>query len=238
MGRTCTRSSCSSSCSSSSSSSTCEKKKCDKGYKPRKEVCEKPCKLKVKPCKGKSSSSSTSSSSSDETDKKKKCEITRDEKGAWVSLCDKNGPEHAKDKYPQPGKNYPIKTTQQPAKMFEVTLADKKYHHQAHRIEDGAKVWAVNGYVGARINLRRGVTYYFRVHQSIDDGPLQEFYFTKDIEGGYTDNFGLNIEGTGAISSGVICIKVTDQTPSCFYYQSKQGSFRGGMVVVHNAKSN
>lgn len=117
--------------------------------------------------------------------------------------------------------------------MFTVSLAPKALHPQAHRIPEGAMVWAINGYVGARLNLRRGVTYYFNVTQPAGTTPLQSFYLTGDIQGGVSDVYNLDIQGTTPVTNGVLALKVDARTPSSFYYQSNVVGYGGGSVIVH-----
>lgn len=144
--------------------------------------------------------------------------------GEWISNYEKKDKNHHKKE----------RSHDSSTKIFNVTLVDKCLHPQSHRIEEGAKVWAINGSVGPRVNLRRGSTYYFRVSQ--ESSQEQEFYFTRDIMGGPSDDYGLNIEGTSPVKNGIVCLKITDQTPRTFYYQSKSGAFRGGLIVVLDKK--
>lgn len=118
-------------------------------------------------------------------------------------------------------------------RKFTITLVDKKYHPQAHHIPHGAKVWAVNGYAGARLNLYEGNTYYFEIDVSC--GKSQDFYLTADIMGG-GDYSSLLLPGTVSVSEGVLCLRVDEHTPRCFYYQSMQGPHRGGMIIVSRRK--
>ena len=118
----------------------------------------------------------------------------------------------------------------QSVKMFVVTLADKAQSPNAFRIPEGGKVWA------PRINVKRGNCYHFNVSQNAGLGAL-ELYFTTDIMGGGVDFSapdGPALPGTSSTTNGILSLRIDASTPSCLYYQAKNGSFRGGMIIVHD----
>lgn len=126
------------------------------------------------------------------------------------------------------------KAEKQKVKAFEFTLVDGALSPNAQRIPLGAKVWAINGHAGARLNLKAGKTYYFKVTQEGDPANFQQFYLTRDPEGGPSDVWPqLMIPGTQPITNGIIPLKVDERTPTCFYYQSKEVGFAGGSIYVY-----
>lgn len=117
-------------------------------------------------------------------------------------------------------------------KQFSVTLRNGADSPNVHRLPVGAKVFAIQNHIAARLYLTEGVDYQFLVVQDPASANPQHFYLTEDIEGGPSDNFGINIPGTTPIINGIMSLKVDERTPRLFYYQSKETGFAGGTIIV------
>lgn len=172
-----------------------------------------------------------------------------DSQSGWISVCDEKAPapnaaKATKAKAANPKKDIAqddtttdAKVEKQKVKAFVFTLVDGALSPNAQRIPLGSKIWAIEGHAGARLNLKPGKTYYFKVIQEGDPANFQQFYLTRDIEGGPSDIWPeLMIEGTQPITNGIIPLKVDERTPTCFYYQSKEVGFAGGSIFVYGCK--
>lgn len=116
---------------------------------------------------------------------------------------------------------------------FKITLVNRDANWNAARIPENAKVWAVNGYPGARIHLVRGRIYKFIVNGDGEHG----FYFSTDQMGPgktFGTKDGAPIEGTQIVKSGIVTLKVDDNFPDTFYYHTDKNAFCGGQILVHS----
>lgn len=117
-----------------------------------------------------------------------------------------------------------------------VTLSDKSLSPNSHRIlEDGAKVWTINGKPGATVHLKRGYIYKFDIKQDTTDSNAPGFFITRDVMGPgkeYGARDAVPLEGTSIIRTGLFTMKVDENTPDQLYYQSTAGAFRGGLIRI------
>jgi len=107
---------------------------------------------------------------------------------------------------------------------------------------DGAYAFAVNGEACRVLNLNRGSRYYFNIKQPLPDGGynyLNHFYFTADPLGGPSNGFydPIKLECTpDPVAQGTICLDITDDLPSHFFYQSRDTQAMGGIIIVHGER--
>lgn len=127
-------------------------------------------------------------------------------------------------------------------KGYVIRCASKRGHPWECNIhEKDAKVWAVQGKggkvkkgatihvkKGATIHVKRGETYNFYINPGQEELlGAPEFYFSR----GPGDDLNCLLPG-GKTSYGKLTVCFDDRFPSRLFYQSTQGLYRGGEVVV------
>lgn len=120
-----------------------------------------------------------------------------------------------------------------PIKNFHVTFGTKHDHQWSSYNKTHTSIY-LNKKNGPILHLYRHMTYYFHVNSTSDDkvSSYNAFMFTTSPCGGR--NALLIDGGFHPISQGVVCFRVSEQTPRYFFYQNFYEELQGGLVIVHD----
>jgi hypothetical protein len=128
------------------------------------------------------------------------------------------------------------KSTRYVVTVVSKRVRDNERPHPWEKRINSEVCFAVNGVRGKTLFLRRGNTYYFEIKQKSDNkNGAQHLYFTTDPMGGGKSGAydPTPMEGSPEpTANGVVCYKVTSNTPKLFYYQSRSSPMLGGTIVV------
>ena len=128
--------------------------------------------------------------------------------------------------------NDPVKAVKA-IKNFYVTFGTKHDHQWSSYNKTHTSIY-LNKKNGPILHLYRGMTYYFHINSTSDEKPssYNAFMFTTSPCGGR--NALLITDGFHPVSQGVICFRVSEQTPRYFFYQNFYEEVQGGLVIVHD----
>jgi len=113
-------------------------------------------------------------------------------------------------------------------KRFIFTFGKKDGHAWAEYNQGTDSIY-VNGKNGPVLHLYRGSTYFFCVDQKDTENTL---VLTNSPVGG--NGYKLIHGGFDPIAKGCVCVKIDEETPKYFYYQSSSNQFQGGLIIVHD----
>lgn len=209
------------------------------------EIANKSCDDRITPvgdnyCKkcNYTSDSTSCDCNSDSSDDNEKCsKDSHDEYHNDSSKCDKSLDYKCERK-----KSYELQCKgkcKPKGRKFEVTFEHKNGHPWAHHIHKTDRAIAIDGCLGKTLFLTRGHIYIFHVAKSKYD--CDYLYFTEDPRGGkpyrseYTGKCYDPIPMSHSpepTSNGYVVLRITDDTPKVFYYQSRSYRFCGGLCIV------